>query len=94
MGGSSGGEGGMGGMGGGTAGRPPMGKPLPDAAGKTIPPDFAAPRCDFILQFAFQPRFNADGGPRAGGLLPSPEPEPAAGDTPVDGGENASAVGQ
>jgi len=81
-----------GGMGSGTGGRPSLGKPLLDAAGKAIPLDFAAPRCDFVLQFAWQPRFNAEGGPKAGGLLPSPEP--AAGDTPVDGEENASAVGQ
>jgi hypothetical protein len=79
-------------MGGGTPGKPPLGKPLLDSAGKVIPPDFVAPRCDFILQFAWQPRFDAEGGPKAGGLLPTAVPEAGTGDTPVEGGENASAV--
>ena len=77
--GGPGGEMGLSGASGGSsapAGQP-SGKPIMDAEGKPIPASFAAPRCDFVVQFAWQPRFEPDGGEKAGGLLPKPpEPEP------------------
>jgi len=70
------GEGGSGG-GVGAPGGQATGKPILDAEGKPIPASFPASRCDFIVQFAFQPRFDPEGGEKAGGLLPKP-PEPEA----------------
>ncbi len=88
MGGPSGGGMSMGGPGegsgygggdglGGNLGKPPAEK-MVDKDGKPIPPDFAAPRCEFVVQFAWQPRFDPLGGEKAGGLLPVPEEEAAA----------------
>lgn len=51
---------------------------------KEIPPFFPAPKCSFIVQFAWQPRFNEDGGAKAGGILPVPEPEATGSDAPLD----------
>jgi len=73
--------GGPGGPGAG-AGRPP--EKVLDKDGKEIPPFFPAPKCSFIVQFAWQTRFNEDGGAKAGGLLPVPEPEAAESDAPLD----------
>ena len=74
-----GGYGGLGGGGGGGYGAKSgaASKPIVDADGKPIPPDFLAPKCEFVLQFAWQPRFDVEGGAKAGGLLPVPEPESA-----------------
>ena len=74
-----GGEGGMGGsagMGGygGIANRPVL-----DADGKEIPMDFEAPRCDFVVQFAWRSRFEKDGGKDLdGGFAVEPEEAPAS----------------
>ena len=78
-------DGGYGGLGGGGSGggggygakSGAASKPIVDADGKPIPPDFLAPKCEFVLQFAWQPRFDLEGGAKAGGLLPVPEPESA-----------------
>jgi len=59
---------------GGLMGKPPAEK-MVDKDGKPIPPDFAAPRCDFVVQFAWLPRFEPNGGEKAAGLLPVPEVE-------------------
>jgi type IV pilus assembly protein PilM len=90
MGGMGGGPGGMGGMGGGPGGMGGMGgggdgysgggvalKPLKDANGKEVPPDFAAPLSEFVVQFAWKPRLDPEGGSAAGGL---PSSEAAATD--------------
>ena len=88
MGGLDGGGGtsGDGGFGGGGT-RPLSGKPILDTEGKEIPPDFPAPRCDFIVQFAWQPRFDDEGGEKAGGLPPvdAPAESEAVPETPADG---------
>ena len=63
-------------------GRPP--EKLLDEDGKEIPPFFPAPKCTFIVQFAWQPRFNEEGGAKAGGLLPVPESEATGSDAPLD----------
>ena len=76
-------EGGLSGASGSAAAGQPTGKPITDADGKPIPPSFAAPRCDFVVQFAWQPRFEPDGGEKAGGLLPKP-PEPESTGTEAD----------
>jgi len=58
-----------------------------DADGNPIPLDFPAPKCDFVVQFAWQPRFDEGGGEKAGGLPPVPEPvegEPVP-EAPADG---------
>ena len=82
-GGSGSGEGGYGA--GGT--RPLAGKPILDADGNPIPPDFPAPKCDFIVQFAWQPRFDDEGGENAGGLPPveAPAESEAVPEAPADG---------
>ncbi|MCY2984542.1 MAG: pilus assembly protein PilM [Planctomycetota bacterium] len=82
------GEGSSGASGGGPAGQP-TGKPITDADGKTIPASFPAPRCDFVLQFAWQPRFDPEGGEKAGGLLPKP-PEPES--TGTEAGQDPAAT--
>ncbi len=82
-----------GGSGGGLAGglgRPP--EKLLDEDGKEIPPFFLAPKCSFVVQFAWQPRFDEEGGAKAGGLLPVPEPEVTGGDAPADTAVNGSEV--
>jgi type IV pilus assembly protein PilM len=82
--------GGLGGeMGGGYGAVPgsPGGKPLLDAEGKEIPRDFAAPKCDFVIQFAWRSRFEKDGGP----LLDGGFPKPGEGDAAAD--PNAEAAG-
>jgi type IV pilus assembly protein PilM len=56
------------------------GRPVLDADGKEIPRDFAAPRCDFIVQFAWRPRFDKDGGALLDGGFPKPTAETAEGD--------------
>jgi len=81
------GEGGSGG-GVGAPGGQATGKPILDAEGKPIPASFPASRCDFIVQFAFQPRFDPEGGEKAGGLLPKP-PEPEA--TEAEAGQDPAA---
>ena len=93
------GAGGMGGMegtgGGGDMYGPKPGsanKPVLDADGKPIPPDFLAPKCEFVLQFAWQPRFDPEGGAKAGGLLPEPEPEATAGDGSSDAATTSTEV--
>jgi type IV pilus assembly protein PilM len=94
MGGGLGAEGGGAGFGGGYGGSSygggqiygPGGKPLLDAEGKEIPYDFPAPRCDFILQFAWRSRFTKDGGAALDGGFPPPEAaEGAEGATSPDG---------
>ncbi len=85
-GGMSGGmPGGMSGEGGfGTTGTRPK---VEDADGNPIPKDFPAPKCDFVVQFAWKPRFDEGGGEKAGGLPPVAEPtegEPAP-EAPADG---------
>ena len=80
IGGMGGGPGGMGGMGGGGDGYTGTGvalKPLKDANGKEVPPDFAAPLSEFVVQFAWKPRLDPEGGSAAGGL---PSSEAAATD--------------
>ncbi len=86
MGGLDGGGGMDGGYGGGGT-RPLSGKPILDTEGKEIPPDFPAPRCDFIVQFAWQPRFDDEGGEKAGGLPPvdAPAESEAVPEAPADG---------
>jgi len=60
------GPGGMGGEGGMSA---TYVKPkLKDKDGKEVQPDFDAPVCNFIVQFAWKPRFDPEGGSAAGGL--------------------------
>lgn len=67
--GMAGGAGGMGGMGGeGYGGAGTVLKPLKDANGKEVPPDFAAPLSEFVVQFAWKPRLDPEGGSAAGGL--------------------------
>ncbi len=87
MGGDGEGSGGMGAGGpGGLQGKPPAEK-MVDKDGKPIPPDFEAPKCEFVVQFAWIPRFEPNGGEKAGGLLPAPEAETTgeegAADTPA-----------
>lgn len=41
---------------------------LKDKDGKEVQPDFDAPVCNFIVQFAWKPRFDPEGGSAAGGL--------------------------
>jgi type IV pilus assembly protein PilM len=54
--GDSGGLGGLGGLGGGGGlGGFKAGDPILDASGNVIPPDFEAPRFDFVVQFAWKP---------------------------------------
>ena len=79
MGGS--GEGGYG-----AGGTRPSGKPILDLEGNPIPPDFPAPKCDFVVQFAWQPRFDDEGGEKAGGLPPvdAPAEGEAIPETPAD----------
>ena len=64
--------GGMGGPGGGMGGMGMAGlkipKTLPDKDGKEVPQDYPAPLCEFVVQFAWKPRFEAEGGSLAGGL--------------------------
>ncbi len=43
-------------------------KTLTDKDGKEVPQDFPAPLCEFVVQFAWKPRFEAEGGSLAGGL--------------------------
>jgi type IV pilus assembly protein PilM len=73
MGGMGSGMGGMGGEGGYGAAGTPL-KPLKDANGKEVPPEFAAPLSEFVVQFAWKPRLDPEGGSAAGGL-PSAEGE-------------------
>ena len=61
--------------------------------GKPIPPDFLAPKCEFVLQFAWQPRFDPEGGAKAGGLLPEPEPEAKTGDGSTDAATSTEVAG-
>jgi type IV pilus assembly protein PilM len=85
MGGSSGGMG-PGSMGAGSMGPGSMGpgggsfgsgssvnKPILDADGNEIPAELPAPRCDFVVQFAWKPRFEKDGGKAMVGGIPIPE---------------------
>jgi len=94
MGGSGmmGGSGTMGGEGGGGSfGGSALPTTVKDKDGNEIPPDFAAPKCDFVVQFAWQPRFEKDGGENAGGLFPVPESEAAEATTGETGsGETAT----
>ena len=85
MGGENGSGSGDGGFG--TGGTRPAGKPILDLEGNPIPPDFPAPRCDFIVQFAWQPRFDDEGGAKAGGLPPedAPAESEAVPEAPADG---------
>jgi hypothetical protein len=87
MGGGPGGmAGGMGGMGSGGDGYSGTGvalKPLKDANGKEVPPDFAAPLSEFVVQFAWKPRLDPEGGSAAGGL-PSAEAAPSEDGTTTD----------
>ncbi len=80
-GGGPGGMGAMGGMGGlggeaaggygGYGGAPT--KPVLDEDGKEIPMDFAAEKCDFIVQFAWRSRFEKGGGKELDGGFPVAE---------------------
>lgn len=63
-------------------------KPILDADGKEIPSELPAPRCDFVVQFAWKPRFEKDGGKEMKGGIPIPE---AAGDASATA-ETGSAV--
>lgn len=68
------GSGGMSGPGSGTlGGSGSAGKPILDADGKEIPMELSAPRCDFVVQFAWKPRFEKDGGKEMKGGIPIPE---------------------
>jgi type IV pilus assembly protein PilM len=76
--GAMGGMGGMGGPGGeaaggygGYGGAPT--KPVLDEDGKEIPMDFAAEKCDFIVQFAWRSRFEKGGGKELDGGFPVAE---------------------
>lgn len=72
--GGMGGPGGMAGSGGeasgGYGGFGTQNKPVLDADGKEIPMDFAAERCDFIVQFAWRSRFEKGGGKELDGGFP------------------------
>ena len=59
-------------------------KPVLDADGKEIPMDFAAERCDFIVQFAWRSRFEKGGGKDLDGGFPVVEvaAEPTDASTP------------
>ena len=77
MGGSSGGMGpgsmgsGSMGPGGGSFGSgSSSNKPILDADGNEIPAELPAPRCDFVVQFAWKPRFEKDGGKAMVGGIP------------------------
>lgn len=48
-------------------------KPILDADGKEIPSELPAPRCDFVVQFAWKPRFEKEGGKEMKGGMPAPE---------------------
>ena len=48
-------------------------KPILDADGNEIPAELPAPRCDFVVQFAWKPRFEKDGGKAMVGGIPIPE---------------------
>lgn len=68
----------------------PASKPVVDADGKEVPPDFPAPRCDFVVQFVWKPRFEKDGGikavgglPEAGAAASNAAPTPAAAAAPA-----------
>lgn len=72
-----GGPGGMAGPGGsggeasgGYGGFGTQNKPVLDADGKEIPMDFAAERCDFVVQFAWRSRFEKGGGKELDGGFP------------------------
>jgi len=81
------GPGGMGSGGTGTGGLK-IPKTLPDKDGKEVPQDYPAPLCEFVVQFAWKPRFEAEGGSLAGGLPTLTEGEESTGD--VASGVNAS----
>ena len=85
MGGENGSGSGDGGFG--TGGTRTAGKPILDPEGNPIPPDFPAPRCDFVVQFAWQPRFDDEGGAKAGGLPPedAPAESDAVPEAPAEG---------
>ncbi len=73
MGGSSGGMGSMGPGGGSFGSGSSVNKPILDADGNEIPAELPAPRCDFVVQFAWKPRFEKDGGKAMVGGIPIPE---------------------
>jgi len=82
MGGGSGSGGMMGSGAGSFGGANSAGKPILDADGKEIPSTMSAPRCDFVLQFAWKPRFEKEGGKAMKGGIPVPEvPAEATGET-------------
>lgn len=70
--GAMGGMGGLGGEAAGGYGGAPT-KPVLDEEGKEIPMDFAAERCDFIVQFAWRSRFEKGGGKELDGGFPVAE---------------------
>lgn len=54
---------------------------IKDEEGNDIPPFFDAPRYRFVVQFAWKPRFEPEGGSAAGGILPD---EPGEGSDSSD----------
>ncbi len=72
------GDGGIGGRGGspsfGNTAAP--GKPLKDASGKIVPPDFEAPKFDFVVQFAWKP---GELGSITGPAIAAPAPAAVSG---------------
>jgi type IV pilus assembly protein PilM len=69
----SGGSGGAG-FGGGGAAAPSGSEPIKDAAGNIVPPDFEAPKFEFIVQFAWKP---GDLMSATGPAVAAPAPAPA-----------------
>ena len=66
-------------------------KTLPDKDGKQVPQDYPAPLCEFVVQFAWKPRFEAEGGSLAGGLpAVSADGEAAADPNAATGATGAS----
>jgi len=64
-------------------------KPILDADGKEIPSELPAPRCDFVVQFAWKPRFEKDGGKEMKGGMPTPE---ASGDASATADASSAAA--
>jgi type IV pilus assembly protein PilM len=87
MGGS--GMGGYGAEGGGMTGAAAF-KPLKDEKGNEVQPFFDAPKFEFVLQFAWKPRFEPEGGSLAGGVITESTEEGVDGEGSVDASADAS----
>lgn len=64
-------------------------KPLKDEKGNEVQPFFDAPKFEFVLQFAWKPRFEPEGGGLAGGLIVE---DAAAGEAGTEEGSDPTAT--